>query len=162
MRTAYPVLTKPTARAGPNNSARSTASVGMISSWMRLRALPRGGLQGRYTPRDRRPYDVGATTLDFGDALLGGGEVVADALNLLRHDCGQLGERKPSLGELVLLCGHLLVQPAEDLLLLHARELASPEIDSRHLSLRAQLLRRLQLSGQELEAILLQDRKSVV
>ena len=55
-----------------------------------------------------------------------------------------------------MLSSHLLVQSAEDLLLLHRRELSPPEINYRHVALRAQLLRCLQFGAYKLETILLQ------
>ena len=46
----------------------------------RIRSAPDGGLHGRDAAGNRRAHDVGAASLDLGDALLGVGDQVAQRL----------------------------------------------------------------------------------
>ena len=117
MRTGCPGSTNPTARAGRNSSACRTRVLGndLELEALRIGVLADGGLQRRDPAGGRRADHVGAAALDLGDALLGRRELVAQRLDLLRHECRELLERKARLGELVLLRGELLMQSCSGL-----------------------------------------------
>jgi hypothetical protein len=92
---------------------------------------------GRRWPAASR--DVGAASVDLGDALLGLRQIVAKFLDPLRHHRRQLLERVPRLGEPVPVLGQSLAEDAQGLLVLQVALLALPVLAFRHVAARVEL-----------------------